>query len=62
MDFGAGDVVDLSTADFTDFADLADHLIDTALGLTLTLDDGSTLTLADIDKAHVTADQFHFSA
>ena len=62
MDFGAGDVVDLSTADFTDFADLADHLSDTALGLTLTLDDGSTLTLADIDKAHVTADQFHFSA
>lgn len=62
MDFGAGDVVDLSTTDFTDFADLADHLSDTALGLTLTLDDGSTLTLADIDKAHVTADQFHFTA
>jgi VCBS repeat-containing protein len=62
MDFGADDAIDLSTAEFSDFADLADHLADTALGTVLTLDDHSTLTLLNVDKAHLTADNFHFSA
>ena len=62
MDFGDGDVIDLSTADVADFAELADQLSDSALGTVLTLDDGSSLTLAHVDKASLTADQFHFVA
>ncbi|TWF59313.1 tandem-95 repeat protein [Neorhizobium alkalisoli] len=62
LDFGGGDIVDISKADFADFAELSEHLADTALGTVLTLDDHSTLTFANVDKAHLTADQFHFAA
>lgn len=62
MDFGDGDVIDLAGGDFTDFADLADHLSDTALGAVLTLDDGSTLTLSHVEKADLNADHFLFAA
>ncbi len=62
MDFGGHDVIDLSKTDFTDFADLASHLTDTDLGTVLTLDDGSTLTLAHVEKGDLTADHFVFSA
>ncbi len=62
LDFGAGDVIDISTTDFAGFAELADHLSDTALGTVLTLDDHSTLTFAGVDKANLTADHFQFVA
>ncbi|WP_117194429.1 Ig-like domain-containing protein [Rhizobium terrae] len=62
MDFGTGDVIELSTTDFADFSELSESLHDTALGTELTLDDGSTLTITDVDKAHLTADHFHFAA
>ncbi len=62
MDFGGDDVIDLSTADFADFADVVEHLSETALGTMLTLDDGSTLTLANVEKNLLTADHFHLVA
>jgi Ca2+-binding RTX toxin-like protein len=62
-DFAHGeDAIEVSTTDFADFAALADHLTDTALGATLTLDDGSSITLSHVTKASLTADDFHFVA
>jgi Ca2+-binding RTX toxin-like protein len=62
LDFDSDDVIDVSTSDFADFAALSSHLADTALGVTLTLEDGSTLTVANMTKANLHADDFHFAA
>lgn len=62
MDFEAGDVIDLASSEIHDFASLAEHLSETALGTVITLDDGATLTLANITKDQLTADQFYFAA
>ena len=61
MDFSDGDIIDLSTADFANFADIAQHLTDTDLGATLTLHDGSTLTLSGHTVATLNAGDFHLA-
>ena len=62
MDFGAGDMIDVSAAEFHDFAELSQHLVESDLGAVLALQDGSTLTLTGVDKDSLTADHFHFSS
>ncbi|HCL65153.1 MAG TPA: hypothetical protein DIC56_10005 [Rhizobium sp.] len=57
---GEHDIIEIARAEFADFAALAGNLADTALGVTLTLHDGSTLTLSHVAKANLTANDFHF--
>lgn len=57
---GEHDVIEIARTEFADFAALAGNLADTALGVTLTLHDGSTLTLSHVVKANLTANDFHF--
>ncbi len=64
-DFKAGgglDVIEMAKAEFADFAALADNLSQTDLGVTLTLHDGSTLTLSHVSQASLTTNDFHFVA
>jgi len=57
---GELDVIDVSKSEFANFAALSSHLADTDLGVVLTLDDGSTLTLKHVTKASLTGNDFHF--
>lgn len=57
---GELDVIEVAKGEFADFAALASHLSDTDLGAVLTLHDGSTLTLSHVEKANLTAADFHF--
>ena len=57
---GEQDVIEIARTEFADFAALAGNLADTALGVTLMLHDGSTLTLSHVAKANLTANDFHF--
>lgn len=55
-------MIDVSAAEFHDFAELSQHLVDSDLGAVLALQDGSTLMLTGVDKDSLTADHFHFSS
>lgn len=57
---GDKDVIEVAKSEFTNFAALSSHLTDTDVGVVLTLDDGSTLTLKHVHKASLTASDFHF--
>jgi Ca2+-binding RTX toxin-like protein len=57
---GEHDVISLAKSDFADFAALSGSLVETVLGVTLTLHDGSTLTISHVTKASLTSNDFHF--
>ena len=60
LDFGSGDIVDLTSEGFLDYAELREHVSDTMLGAMVRLDEGSSLLLLGTDADGLSADHFVF--